>query len=122
MKLGEYTEAEFRSIDPERAEFFLGLKKTLGDGLQLRCKEHSTRGESLRRNSILVMFEGTLWIEVSNEGMGNSTMDFLRTQGQAAWQRPEALPNHEEFKQSPAVARCEYLHELAKEYARLIAS
>ena len=77
-----------------------------------------TRGESLRHNPVLVMFEGTLWLEVTNDGLGASTMDFLRTQGQAAWQKPEALPNREEFKQSPAVAQCECLHELAKAHPR----
>lgn len=121
VKLGEYTEAEFRSLDPERAEFMLNLKNVFGDGVQLGCQERWTRGESLRHNPVLVMFEGTLWLEVTNDGLGASTMDFLRTQGQAAWQKPKALPNRDEFKQSPAVARCECLHELAKAHARLIA-
>ena len=118
VKLGEYTEAEFRSLDPERAEFMLNLKNMFPDA-QLGCKERWTRGESLRHNPVLVMFEGTLWLEVYNGGGGASTMDFLRTQGQAAWQKPEALPNREAFKESPAVARCESLKELALEYARL---
>ena len=96
----------------------LSLKKMLGGGL-LGCKERWTRGEPLRHNPILVMFEGVLWIEVTNEGSAASTMDFLRTQCQSAWQKPEALPNIEEFKESPAVARCESLKELALEYARL---
>ena len=119
VKLGEYTEDEFRSLDPERAEFMLNLEKML-PGAQLGCKERWTRGESLRHNPVLVMFEGKLWLEVSNGGLGASTMDFLRTQGEAAWQKPEALPNREAFKESPAVARCESLDELAQEHARLI--
>ena len=120
VKLGEYTEAEFRSLDPERAEFMPNLKNMFGGGL-LGCKEHWTRGEPLRHNLVLVMLEGTLWIEVTNEGSAASTMDFLRTQGQVAWQKLETLPNLEEFKESAAVARCESLNlkELALEYARL---
>jgi hypothetical protein len=118
VKLGEYTEAEFRSFDPERAEFMLRLKKMFGGGL-LMCQERWTRGKPLRHNPVLVMFGGTLWIEVTNEGSAASTMDFLRTQCQSAWQKPEALPNLEEFIESPAVARCESLKELALEYARL---
>ena len=122
VKLGEYTEAEFRSLDPERAEFMLNFKSMFPDARhQLGCKERWTRGESLRHNPVLVMFEDKLWLEVTNDGLGASTMDFLRTKGQAAWQKPEALPNREEFKQSPAVAHCECLHELAKAHARLIA-
>ena len=58
--------------------------------------------------------------QVHNDGLGACTLDFLRTHGEAEWQKPDALADVEEFKKSPAVAHCASLRELALAHARLV--
>ena len=54
VKLGEYTEAEFRSLDPERAEFMLSLKKMFDyttDRIAFGVRNRSDQKEHLRMHS-----------------------------------------------------------------------
>ena len=108
--------AEFIDLDPDRAKFFLELKRTQPN-VVIDCQTLYTCGAPFNADYVLVPLKGKLWLEVCNDGSSPSTMHFLRACNHE-WQRPEALPPRDKicFKRAKPYAHCGTLAELEAKY------
>lgn len=117
-QFGEYTDDEYKSLEmAARFEFEQQMKVQLPH-VQMRCREHWSRGGEIVHPSCLVCFEGCLWLQMTNTELSASTMDFLRNKGQLAWERPDDFtPERKQaYKDGRLLARADNFRELVSSY------
>ena len=114
-KIGIFDQEERNQLDPTRST----IMKNMGlPGIE-HWAEHWSRGEEIQAQTVLVRFQDELWLEVSNNGLGASTMHFLKTQGEASWMKYRSLSDPDKWTNAPAVAECHTFKQLVDEHERL---
>jgi hypothetical protein len=124
-----YTDNEFRLLDPVRffvsAEMHsqlaivvaaMGAEMETGLGRQ---QEKWTRGENIGLTGILVDFDGSIWLEVKNNGGGAcTTLYFEQNHPKVGWIGTRGKP--EGFKEAPNASDRMSLQQLRIVHDRIV--
>ena len=121
---GQFTDEEFRLLDPHRADIMLALEHAVDEPPIMSCKDRWTRGEDFYAYC-LVKYDGKLWLEATNGGGGAATMAFLVARnaepgrGDTLWFKPQmTFPDRgAAYNAAPALAQVKNVGQLSSAYA-----